>query len=107
MQGTGGAPRSASVSLTVRPAVGSQQRVALLLNELTAGAPDRTPAAFSFLLPPREADATSLTVPVSGLRPGTYLVRLQVDGAESVPEVDEDPASPTFELVIGPRVVIP
>ena len=107
VQGTGGAPRSASVSLTVRPAVGGQQRVALLLNELTAGAPDRTPAAFSFLLPPREADATSLTVPVSGLRPGTYLVRLQVDGAESVPDVDEDPASPTFELVIGPRVVIP
>ena len=34
-------------------------------------------------------------------------MRLQVDGAESVPEVDEDPASPTFELVIGPRVVIP
>ncbi|HEX2516120.1 MAG TPA: DUF4255 domain-containing protein [Chloroflexota bacterium] len=107
VQGTGSAPRSASVGLSVQPAVGSQQRVALLLNELTAGAPDRTPAAFSFLLPPRSADTATLTVPVSGLRPGQYLVRLQVDGAESVPEVDENPASPTFELVIGPRVVIP
>ena len=31
VQGTGSAPRSASVSLSVQPAVGSQQRVALLL----------------------------------------------------------------------------
>jgi hypothetical protein len=30
-----------------------------------------------------------------------------VDGAESVPAVDENPASPTFEQAVAPRVVIP
>ena len=81
------------VRLTVAPAVGPRQRVLLLLNErfvVSSPAPDPlpTPRAYSFGAPSRAGDspaapATQIDVPVAGVQPGTYLVRVQVDGAES------------------------
>jgi hypothetical protein len=38
---------------------------------------------------------------------GTYLVRAQVDGAESPLTVETDPADPDFGTVTGPTVTIP
>lgn len=95
--GAGDAPRSADLDVTVEPIVGQAQRVVLLLNEQTATAPQ----AYTVAAPRRTADAATITVPVQGIRAGTYFVRLQVDGAES--PLDLDPGSPTF----GPRVTIP
>ena len=44
---------------------------------------------------------------VSGVLPGTYLVRVQVDGAESMLNVDSDLNSPTFNTYSGgPKVTI-
>lgn len=95
--GAGDAPRSADIEVTVNPTVGQAQRVVLLLNEQTATAP----RAYAVPAPRRTADAATITVPVQGVRAGTYFVRLQVDGAES--PLDLGPGSPTF----GPRVTIP
>jgi hypothetical protein len=87
-----------AITLEVAPVVGARQRVALLLNERA----ESTPASYSFSAPARSADASSLHISISGVKPATeYFVRIQVDGAES--PLDLDPASPAF----GPVVVLP
>lgn len=103
VHGTGTAPRSADITLQVAPALGSAQRVSLSLYEQASP----TPAAYRFVAAPRATATTTLTVPVQGVRTATYLVRVQVDGAESPLSVDTNPASPTFQQYIGPRVTIP
>jgi hypothetical protein len=103
VQDTGNNTRSADVTVTVNPKIGQGQRVALLLNEIS----DEAPEAYTFSIGPSDADSESITIPVSGVKAADYLVRLQVDGAESILEVDEDPDSPTFNQYIGPKVTIP
>jgi hypothetical protein len=85
--GAGNAPRAADVDVTFSPEVGRSQRVVLLLNEIHPPA-GRAPQAYSFAAPARHApadpeQAAVITIPVSGMAAGTYLVRVQVDGAES------------------------
>jgi hypothetical protein len=89
--------RSADVNLTIDPPVGATQRVVLLLNEFQpapASPPDGAVArAYAFIAPQRFSlqspppslppPQSNITVPVSGVRPGAYLARVQVDGAES------------------------
>lgn len=87
VQGSGDAPRTADVEVGFDPGVGKSQRVVLLLNGFQL--PSEGPAlAYKFNAPsrdeptaPEETDA--ITFSVSGVAPGTYLVRAQVDGAES------------------------
>lgn len=67
------------VTLTVDPEIGKDQRVLLLLNEDTTTDPN----AYSFSSEPLTADSAQVVFPVKRVRPGTYLVRIQVDGAES------------------------
>jgi hypothetical protein len=91
------APDAAHVDVKADVTIGERQRVLLFLNENTAN----LPAVYSFPVEPRSADSDTLTIPVSGVKAGSYFVRLQVDGAES--PLDLDPASQTF----GPILVIP
>ena len=86
VQGSGDDPRNADIEVEFAPRVARTQRVVLLLNELQP--PSERPArAYTFSAPPRnetDPDATdSITIPISGVAPGTYLARVQVDGAES------------------------
>jgi hypothetical protein len=96
LQGTGTELRSARVDLTVDPAVGDTQRVVLFLNELTPlGSPPGTEEskaqAYSFSAPSRiplsppspPGPSQIISIPISGVEAGDYLVRIQVDGAES------------------------
>jgi hypothetical protein len=85
--GSGDAPRAADVEVTFSPETGRSQRVVLLLNEIHPPA-GRSPRAYRFNAPARDAPADPeqtavITIPVSGVAAGTYLVRVQVDGAES------------------------
>jgi hypothetical protein len=103
---------SALVTITLAPAVQRQQRVMLFLNELDGAsppAPGATLHAYSFSLeaaapssPPASPPSASDTVAfaVQGVAPGTYLVRVRVDGADS-PLVQD--ASGRYHL---PRVVL-
>ena len=75
----------------------ASQRVVLLLNSSAAV----NGAAFSFLAPPRSSDSSSLAIAIANVPAGQYFVRLQVDGAESV--LDLDTTSPSF----GPTVTLP
>jgi hypothetical protein len=79
--------RSALIVLTVIPLIRETQQVVLLLNELTAVA-GAVPLAYSFQVPTRTllsppGPAEEIVIPVTGVAAGTYLLRIQVDGAES------------------------
>ncbi len=89
---------ASAVNFTVSPQVRAGQRVALLLNEFSVAAP----AAYTFVPAPPVADTGSLSVGISGVKPSTYLVRLQVDGAESPLDFDE-----IANQYTGPTVTIP
>ena len=83
------------VKLTVSPAVGSTQTVQLLLNQLPADvvAP-ALPLAYSFAAEPPYSlssppptpppPSNTVLVPYVAVTAGRYLVRIQVDGAESL-----------------------
>jgi hypothetical protein len=70
---------SVDVTVKVNPTVGKEQRVLLVLNQVTA----TNPRAYSFQVNPLTADTATLVFRVKRARPGTYLVRVQIDGAES------------------------
>jgi Pvc16 N-terminal domain len=105
--GSGPAVRKGTISLTVAPPVGRDQRVTLLLNELSPPAASVRPAlAYRFSGPPRNLpgappQSATLTVPFVDVQPASYLVRLRVDGAESPLGVG---ASGAYE---SPSLVIP
>ncbi|HUX85493.1 MAG TPA: DUF4255 domain-containing protein [Chloroflexota bacterium] len=103
VSGTGAAPRSADLAIQVSPTIGASQRVVLLLNERT----NVSPSAYSFVGPGRATDSASIVFSVTGIKAGDYLVRLQIDGAESPLVVDTNQNSPTFNQYVGPAVTIP
>ena len=89
------------------PGIGKKQRVVLLLNEFDP--PEDRPAhSYSFKAPPRddEDDAILIVIHISDVSPGDYLVRVQVDGAESLLTLDTEPSSSTFNQYIEPKVAI-
>ncbi|HMP43449.1 MAG TPA: DUF4255 domain-containing protein, partial [Roseiflexaceae bacterium] len=107
--GARAADGSVDLTLTLNPPVGRQQRVIVLLNQQPAG-----PAAhaYSFAVPSRAAllpaDGldTTLVVATRGVVAGTYLVRVQVDGAES--PIEPLPVEPPgAAAAAGPLVTIP
>lgn len=89
--------RSGTVELSVSPEVGRDQRAVLLLNQ-TNPPPGEAPASYSFerrspyqvIMPPLVPPPTTGTVLVNfvNVKPGKYLVRLRVDGADSPLETD-------------------
>ena len=97
---------SAEIDLRFAPPVGKRQRVTLLLNRLDPP-PGSAPEAFTFEaasrnLPSEPDTVTQLAVPIAGVEPGSYLVRVQVDGAES--PVGFDPGTGRFD---SPAVTLP
>jgi len=89
-----GAPVT-QLDLTIDPPVAATQRVMLLLNQ-TPGtlSPPGTPLSYTFAAPPpytlasppaqTPPPSSRVSIPYSGVVPGSYLVRVQVDGVESL-----------------------
>jgi len=85
-----------SLSLDIEPALAVSQRAVVLLNERvlpTSPAAEAQPRAYSIPASPLTASSppgptTRLEVPISSVAPGDYLVRLQIDGAESPLQLD-------------------
>ncbi|HST57097.1 MAG TPA: DUF4255 domain-containing protein [Longimicrobium sp.] len=98
-----GQPRRLQV--TVRPHVGTRQRVELLLNDVG------DPGGPAYLFPDREreVDTDTLEFDAPGLQAGRYLVRVRVDGAESLLEADPalPPADPQALAYARPWVEVP
>ncbi|MBN2385422.1 MAG: DUF4255 domain-containing protein [Anaerolineales bacterium] len=98
---------SNDVTLNFTPRLGVRQRLVLLLNEYDP--PGNRPAwAYRFevaFTPPNPADTSlaSLVTRVVDVAAGDYLVRIQVDGAESPLDPGPDPRNPFY---VDPRVTI-
>jgi hypothetical protein len=75
------------VTIVLDPEVAARQRVVLLLNEFGN---HTDPVAYSFLADVRTAatHTVTFTIPDNAVATGDYIVRVQVDGAQSVPERD-------------------
>lgn len=97
--------KTGRIVVDCNPKVAEPQRVVLFLNELDAPAA-RAPRAYSFHAPTGNgvADATGetakVTIPFERVEPGTYLVRVQVDGAESPLSAD------ATGKYVGPKLTI-
>jgi hypothetical protein len=96
-----------TVTVTFTPPVVKGQRVILLLNEFqTIPASDALAYTFdapswdAIPLPPGVDETAAINVSVSGVIPGDYLVRVQVDGAESLLGVDADGRYATPKVTI-------
>ncbi|MEM9217599.1 MAG: DUF4255 domain-containing protein [Cyanobacteria bacterium P01_F01_bin.150] len=90
------------VTVEVNLAIAPEQRVVLALNEIESERPN----AYMFDVPCREQSAHRVMIPIKKVKPGIYLARLLIDGAESQLEMDTDTNSPTYERYIGPRLEI-
>lgn len=72
-----------------------------MLNEISS-----SPEGYIFYLKPYSNDTVVIDVSIDGVKPGKYLVRIQVEGAESPLVVDIDKNSPTYNQYIGPSVIL-
>jgi len=91
--------RSGRVTVELSPKVGKSQRAALLLNE-AAPPSDRAARAYVFDAEPGTHDVAAVDFAISGVEAGAYLVRVQIDRAESPLDVDADGrySGPTLEI---------
>lgn len=99
--------RAADVTIKVTPNVAVGQRTALLMSEFQAADPPGHNYTFAnppLTLPAGQTDTNTLLFHISEVLPGDYLVRVQVDGANSPLDSNSDPNNPTF---ITPKVTIP
>jgi Pvc16 N-terminal domain len=100
--GRGDDLRSAELSVLVNLPVGAGQRVRLLLNEWSVD----QPKIYVFFAPARQEDTDRLTISIQDIQAGEYLVRLQIDGADSLLDVDTQADSPTFNWYHSPKILI-
>lgn len=89
----------ASTSIKVDPGVGKDQRVVVLLNEINRPDNKKPPACYTFVLASRTADSSEISIPMDGVKAGDYLVRIQVDGAQSILTVEN-------ASYAGPKLVV-
>jgi hypothetical protein len=91
-------PGGTNVTLTLTPNIGIGQRAVLLLNDVASA----TPTSFSSPAVVSTADANQIVINIANVPTGTYLVRAQVDGAESLLTVNT-----VTNLLEGPTVAMP
>lgn len=103
LKGTGSAPRSADLTIKINPTIGKNQRVVLLLNEISGV----NAASYTFVDESRNTDTSTIKISVSGVKAADYLVRVQVDGAQSQLITDTVESSPTYNQYTDPKVKIP
>lgn len=93
---------SGELTLQVRPHIGKKQRAILFLNEIS----ERPGASYVLNAKNRISDVDAIIFAFGGVWPGSYALRIQVDGAQSPLFLDEDPASSSRGLYVRPKVVI-
>jgi hypothetical protein len=91
--------RETALTLTVAPPVARDQRVSVLVGDVALAVPPRPPSA------PEVSTGVGVQVPAD-LATGTFLLRVQVDGAVSALAVDTTPGSPTFNRYVGPLIEV-
>jgi hypothetical protein len=99
------------MAVNFTPKVGKTQRVRVLLNEFQPPAA-RSPRGYIFNAPQdngiaaNQQEIDKIDFDIKDVAGGDYLVRVQVDGAESQLERELNNASPAFNQFIRPKVTI-
>jgi hypothetical protein len=100
------APAPRQITLQIQPAMQPQQRGLLLLNERPAKTTDPAPRrAYTLPVATPAAASNTIAVDAAAVQPGTYLLRVQIDGAESA--LTPPPEGSQDEAFAGPTVTIP
>jgi hypothetical protein len=89
---TVGPVTAAGITLQLVPPLWEAQRATVVLGRLSGGAP-ADPSTVTVVLPPvaaADAPLSSVTVPRADVPDGTWLVRVMVDGVDSLPELVGD-----------------
>ncbi|BAZ41852.1 hypothetical protein NIES4101_78200 [Calothrix sp. NIES-4101] len=94
--------RSLVLSLQVDVMVGIKQRVVLVMNEWSID----TPIGYQFEAESLNIDSDTIIFYLTGVKPATYLLRVQIDGAESLLSSDRDETSTTYGWFNAPRIEI-
>ncbi|NEQ98237.1 MAG: DUF4255 domain-containing protein [Cyanothece sp. SIO2G6] len=102
VSGTEQDPRNGQMRLHLNVKVRPQQRVAVALNEWST----HQPTAYLFEADPRTEDTQDILASFQDVKPGDYLVRVMIDGAESPLEIDTNSTSATYQWFIGPRILL-
>jgi hypothetical protein len=95
-------PAGRVLNVTVSPPIAPEQRVRVLLNEI-APPPGRPARAFmlpALTQPQSPTDPTVVRADADTVPAGSYVVRVQVDGAESLLERDADERYSTPEVTV-------
>jgi Pvc16 N-terminal domain len=79
---------AADVQLQVSPQIDVRQRVTLLLNELPGTS---NPSAYTFVAGAHPTVSDTITISINGVKASTYIVRVQIDGAESIVDANNNP----------------
>src|SRR6266851_221650 len=90
-------PGGTDVTLTLTPNIGIGQRAVLALNNIAV----TPPTAFTSLAKVSRVNSSQVNINIGGVPTGNYLVRVQIDGAESLLTTD---ATGNFN---GPMVAMP
>ena len=100
-----GGTRSATIEVTLVPQVEPQQRVELFLNQVR---PATGPGvAYRFEAEERSGATGTVRFVVAGVESGTYLLRVQVGGAETLLDLEENEADSDFGYYVRPAVTLP
>ncbi|MBI1868060.1 MAG: DUF4255 domain-containing protein [Methylocystis sp.] len=94
VQGTGMAPRSATITIKVAPQIGADQIATLELLGPQG-------IAFTFMAAPRAAATAQLVFNITGVVAGDYFVQTRIDGAASPLELNANRAP------VAPKATIP
>ena len=94
-----------TIIVKLNPLVGKAQQVVLLLNEFNPPT-NRAALAYNFKasfrdLPDQPATSDTINIPIQGVQPGNYLLRVRVDGAESLLDLDANnrPIAPQVSII--------
>jgi hypothetical protein len=93
-----------TVTIELWPDVGRRQRVVLLMNEYAV---DIDPQSYRYPAEPRTAVTDTVSFIISPDITGEFLFRVQVDGAQSPLEMEQNELSPNYHRYVQPRRSIP
>lgn len=92
--------RSALLTVQLDVTVQEKQKVSIALNEWTTD----SPATYMFDRPSLSQSSNIIEIPINNVKVGEYLLRINIDGAESKLGVDDNPDSPTFNWFNSPKL---
>lgn len=99
-------PRKGDIIVEVENNVAPSQRALITMNRLLTSETKDSLTSFIFRAQDRQTDTHQLTFPFERLEPGEYLIRVQIDGADSELKVDTESKSPTLGQFVGPKIII-